>query len=92
MFAKNFWYVAARSDGLEETSLCLVLLYEHVVLFRTSDGSVVALEDRCAHRTSAVNGAGHRQSDTLRLSRAGLRLFRQVYSRTGPYEGSTWCA
>ena len=50
MFVRNSWYVAAWSDELENTPLGLMLLCDPIVLFRTSDGSVVALEDRCVHR------------------------------------------
>ena len=51
MFMKNCWYAAAYSGELEGGSpLGRTLLNEPVVMYRTSDGTAVALEDRCCHR------------------------------------------
>src|SRR5579871_27553 len=50
MFLRNFWYVGAWSDEVTEKPLARTLLAEAVALFRTSDGRVHALQDRCAHR------------------------------------------
>ena len=50
MFLRNCWYVAAWDHELEEGLLARTYLGEPVVLFRGSDGAVVALEDRCCHR------------------------------------------
>jgi vanillate O-demethylase monooxygenase subunit len=44
------WYVAATSDELGAEPLGRRLLGRDVVLWRAQDGSVVALDDRCAHR------------------------------------------
>jgi len=46
----NCWYVAATSDEVTTTPLARRLLDESTVLFRQSSGTVVALDDRCAHR------------------------------------------
>jgi len=51
MFIRNSWYVAAWSQDVNaQTPLGRTILDEPVVLFRTSDGKVNALEGRCAHR------------------------------------------
>ena len=50
MFLRNFWYVAAWSREIERHPLARVLLNQPVVLFRSTEGSVIALEDRCPHR------------------------------------------
>jgi vanillate monooxygenase len=50
MFLKNYWYVAAWSREIESRPLGRILLDQPVVLFRKSDGTIAALEDRCAHR------------------------------------------
>jgi len=50
MFLCNAWYVAAWSKDVGTTPLGRTLLNEPVVFYRTADGKVVALEDRCCHR------------------------------------------
>jgi phenylpropionate dioxygenase-like ring-hydroxylating dioxygenase large terminal subunit len=50
MFLKNYWYVAAWSQEVDQRPLGRILLDEPVVFFRKQDGAVAALEDRCAHR------------------------------------------
>lgn len=49
-FPNNFWYVAATSDELTNEPLARTVCQEDIVLYRTSDGDVVALEDYCPHR------------------------------------------
>ena len=51
MFLKNTWYVAAWDHEVEAGALVhRKILGEAVVLFRTRDGQVKALEDSCPHR------------------------------------------
>jgi phenylpropionate dioxygenase-like ring-hydroxylating dioxygenase large terminal subunit len=47
---RNCWYAVATSDELGGEPLGRRVLDTGVVLFRTTDGTPVALEDRCAHR------------------------------------------
>jgi phenylpropionate dioxygenase-like ring-hydroxylating dioxygenase large terminal subunit len=50
-FLTNYWYVAALSDEVSASQpLARIICNEPVVLYRTDDGSVAALEDRCCHR------------------------------------------
>ena len=51
MFVKNSWYVAAWSEEVSDRQpLARTVIGERLVLFRTQDDQVAALEDRCAHR------------------------------------------
>ena len=51
MFVRNSWYVAAWSDEVGHRSpLARTIVGERLVMFRTADGNVSILEDRCAHR------------------------------------------
>lgn len=62
MYPKNCWYVVAHSNELTDTLFARTILNQAVVLWRTTDGKVAALEDRCPHRLVplstglAVNG------------------------------------
>ncbi|MGG5870816.1 Rieske 2Fe-2S domain-containing protein [Pseudomonas peli] len=49
-FPLNQWYVAGFAWELTDTPLARTLLGHPLVLFRTADGQVAALEDRCCHR------------------------------------------
>ena len=49
-FPLNQWYVAGFSWELKDKPVGRTLLSHPVVLFRTADGQVAALEDRCCHR------------------------------------------
>lgn len=49
-FPKNTWYVAALSKELTDKPLARTLLNNALVLFRTADGQVSALHNRCCHR------------------------------------------
>jgi len=49
-FPLNMWYVAALSSELKDKPIARTLLNEAVVLYRSADGEVGALEDRCCHR------------------------------------------
>ena len=50
MYLRNCWYIAALPEDVTDAPVGRVFLGEPVVMFRTSDGSVAALEDRCCHR------------------------------------------
>jgi vanillate O-demethylase monooxygenase subunit len=55
MFVRNAWYVAAWDHELSRSMLRRVILDEPVVLFRTTEGRPVALEDRCCHRQAPLS-------------------------------------
>ncbi|MFL6089592.1 MAG: Rieske 2Fe-2S domain-containing protein [Aeromicrobium sp.] len=63
-FPRECWYVAATSDEVGDGFTARRILDTSVVLFRLSDGSIAALEDRCAHRPYPLS-AGHREGDLV---------------------------
>jgi vanillate O-demethylase monooxygenase subunit len=74
MWIRNAWYVAAWSheiagDGL----LARTIMNEPLVLYRTGNGSVVAMEDRCCHRLAPLS-LGRREGDDLRCMYHGLKF------------------
>jgi len=50
MFVHKAWYAAVRSDELRDKPFARTFLEQPVVLYRTRNGTPVALEDRCPHR------------------------------------------
>jgi len=78
MFLKSCWYVAAWSRDLERgrlTPICII--NQRLVLYRAQDGSPVALEDRCCHRSAPLS-LGRLEGDDLRCMYHGMK-----YDRTG---------
>lgn len=50
MHPRNCWYAVATTSEVGREPLGRRVLGTGVVLFRTTDGTPIALEDRCAHR------------------------------------------
>jgi len=50
-FPLDRWYVAGFSSELKDQPIGRTFLNQKVVLFRTGNGEVAALEDRCCHRS-----------------------------------------
>jgi phenylpropionate dioxygenase-like ring-hydroxylating dioxygenase large terminal subunit len=72
-FIHNCWYVACFSDDLEDGQLfARVLLGEPVVLYRLRDRTVVAMKDRCPHRSFPLS-AGRLVDDELVCGYHGMR-------------------
>jgi vanillate O-demethylase monooxygenase subunit len=55
MFVRNAWYVAAWDHELSRSMLRRIILEQPVVLFRSTEGKPVALEDRCCHRQAPLS-------------------------------------
>ncbi|MGE6440021.1 Rieske 2Fe-2S domain-containing protein [Psychrobacter sp. NPDC078409] len=70
-FPLDMWYVAALSKELQDKPLARTLLNEAVVLYRTTDGRVGALEDRCCHRALPLS-LGIPEETGLRCGYHGL--------------------
>ena len=71
-YLRNHWYVAAWSDELGKKKLLPVtMLNETIVLYRKTDGTPVALEDRCIHRRLPLS-EGRLQGDDLMCGYHGL--------------------
>lgn len=50
MYVRNAWYVAAWTTEVTDAPVRRVICERPYVLYRTADGTAVALTDRCAHR------------------------------------------
>ncbi len=74
MFVKNCWYVAGWSAELSDSGItALSIINEPLILFRTSGGDVVVLEDRCCHRQAPLS-LGRREGDNIRCMYHGLKF------------------
>ena len=51
----NCWWVAAQAQEVTTKPISRWLLEQRVVLFRTEEGVIAALEDRCAHRWAPLS-------------------------------------
>src|SRR6218665_1966719 len=74
MFVKNCWYVAAWSHEVgAEGFLSRTIINVPLVIWRTAQGEVVALDDRCCHRGAPLS-KGRREGDSVRCMYHGLRF------------------
>ena len=74
MFVRNAWYVIAWDHEVPEGGLLArTVLGEPLVVYRTADGGVTVLEDRCVHRQAPLS-LGRREGDALRCGYHGLRF------------------
>jgi phenylpropionate dioxygenase-like ring-hydroxylating dioxygenase large terminal subunit len=76
-FPLNQWYVAGFSNEVTDKPLARTFLNEPVVLFRTGDGRIAALEDRCCHRSLPLS-CGMVEEAGLRCGYHGM-----LYARDG---------
>jgi len=65
------WYAVARSADITHDLTAVRAVGRPVVLFRTSAGDPVALEDRCAHRAYPLS-AGSLDGDSIRCGLCGF--------------------
>ena len=72
-FIRNAWYVAAWDHELSRSMLRRIVLEEPVVLFRTTEGKAVALEDRCCHRQAPLS-MGRLAGDVVTCPYHGLQF------------------
>jgi len=49
-FVRNAWYVAGRASEFGDRLTPMRILGEDLVLYRTSNGDVAALQVRCPHK------------------------------------------
>jgi len=71
-FVFDEWYVAALSSEVGRSLLSRTLLGKRAVLYRTLAGEVVALDDRCIHRSFPLSG-GVLENDTIVCGYHGFR-------------------
>jgi phenylpropionate dioxygenase-like ring-hydroxylating dioxygenase large terminal subunit len=68
----NCWWVAATGQEVGHKPLGRWLLDRPVVLYRTQDGTVVALDDRCMHRSARLS-SGYLDGNVLVCGYHGAR-------------------
>jgi len=74
MFIKNLWYVAAWDHEVTQEGLfSRTIIGLPVLMYRTQDGQVVAMEDRCCHRGAPLS-VGRREGDCVRCMYHGLKF------------------
>ena len=72
MLIRNCWYVAGWSHQFEAGKPTQrMLLGEPVVIWRTQEGVVVAMEDRCVHRLAPLS-LGRIEGNAIRCLYHGL--------------------
>jgi len=71
-FLRNQWYAAALSDEIGAAPFARRICDEAIVFFRTPDGTLAALEDRCAHRHAPLS-MGALKGDAIECCYHGLR-------------------
>ena len=72
-FVLDDWYVAAFADELGPHLLARTLLGRGIVMYRSASGEVVAMEDRCPHRSMPLS-AGELQDDHIVCAYHGMRF------------------
>lgn len=76
MFLKNAWYCAGWDYQLTQGKNALLarkIADKRLVLYRKSDGKVIAMEDQCPHRQAALS-LGRKEGDELRCMYHGLKF------------------
>jgi phenylpropionate dioxygenase-like ring-hydroxylating dioxygenase large terminal subunit len=71
MYLRNSWYVAAWSNEIARQPFARTILEEPIVFYRKEDGSLAALEDRCAHRHAPLH-LGRIKGDHIECGYHGL--------------------
>jgi phenylpropionate dioxygenase-like ring-hydroxylating dioxygenase large terminal subunit len=72
-FLKSCWYVAAWDhEILGDTLLQRTICGQSIVLFRTTDGRPVALDNKCCHRHAPLH-LGRKEGDFVRCMYHGLK-------------------
>ncbi|WP_035989832.1 aromatic ring-hydroxylating dioxygenase subunit alpha [Leptolyngbya sp. KIOST-1] len=69
---KNFWYAVEFSAAVTSAPCPVRLMGEDYVLYRGSDGQVVAMRDRCIHRGASLAG-GWVEGNCIRCPYHGWR-------------------
>jgi len=50
MYPRNCWYVAAHAHEITDQLFARTILNQALIFWRTADGEIAVLEDRCPHR------------------------------------------
>jgi phenylpropionate dioxygenase-like ring-hydroxylating dioxygenase large terminal subunit len=74
MFVRNCWYVAAWDHEISADALFeRKILGASIVFFRDTQGDVVALDNRCCHRSAPLS-LGKKEGDCIRCMYHGLKF------------------
>jgi phenylpropionate dioxygenase-like ring-hydroxylating dioxygenase large terminal subunit len=74
-YLRNAWYVAAWSDDIADQQLVArTIMDEPIVLYRRTDGSVAAIEDRCPHRFAPLHMGKIVGGDRIQCAYHGLEF------------------
>jgi vanillate O-demethylase monooxygenase subunit len=84
MFAKNCWYVAANAEDVSasEPHACQVAGVD-LVLYRNTEGKVVAMADKCCHRLAKLS-LGRIEGSDIRCMYHGIKFSDQGQCREIP--------
>ncbi|MGJ3507649.1 Rieske 2Fe-2S domain-containing protein [Enemella sp. A6] len=83
-FPKNAWYVAAFAEEVTTRPMHRLLVDADVVLYRTADGTPVALMDRCPHRGYPLSEGGVTVGDNIQCQYHGLQFGPDGHCRVVP--------
>lgn len=72
-FLRDAWYMAGWADEVGENGFTRRICDQPIYVYRTSDGTLAALLDRCPHRFAPLS-AGSRDGDNLVCGYHGLRF------------------
>ncbi len=70
-FVRNCWYVAGWSHAIPRELSTLRIMNEDIVLFRTRNGELVALEDQCPHKRLPLS-MGRLKGDAVECGYHGM--------------------
>lgn len=83
-FLRNSWYCAGWSSDLGDKPRGIRILGEEIVLFRTSDGTLAALDGRCPHRFAPLS-IGCVKGDVIECGYHGLQFDRTGNCTLNPH-------
>jgi phenylpropionate dioxygenase-like ring-hydroxylating dioxygenase large terminal subunit len=69
---KNFWYACEFSSVITNKPKQIVMLNQRFVLYRNSQGEVIALKDQCSHRGASLS-LGWLEGDCIRCPYHGWK-------------------
>lgn len=71
-FCYNHWYVAGLAEEFDQKPVSKTLLDRSIVFYRKEAGELVAMQDRCLHRSFPLS-QGYREGDNLVCRYHGIR-------------------
>jgi len=83
-FLKNSWYCTGWSSDISDKPRGIKILDEDIVLFRTSEGKIAALNGRCPHRFAPLS-IGCVKGDVIECGYHGLQFDRNGTCTLNPH-------